>query len=34
VGLSSIAIGEYLIEVTAKGATGEAKELVPIRIGS
>ena len=33
-GLSSIAIGEYVIEITAKGATGEAKELVPIRIGS
>jgi len=33
-GLSSVAIGEYLIEISAKGATGEAKELVPIRIGS
>jgi len=33
-GLSSIAVGEYLIEVTVKGATGEAKELVPIRIGA
>jgi hypothetical protein len=33
-GLSSIASGEYLIEITAKGATGEAKELVPIRIGT
>ena len=33
-GLSSIAIGEYVIEITAKGGTGEAKELVPIRIGS
>jgi VWFA-related protein len=33
-GLASIAIGEYLIEITAKGAAGEAKELVPIRIGS
>jgi VWFA-related protein len=33
-GLASIAIGEYLIEITAKGATAEAKELVPIRIGS
>ena len=33
-GLSSIASGEYLIEITAKGATGEAKELVPFRIGT
>ncbi len=33
-GLSSMAIGEYVIEITAKGATGDAKELVPIRIGS
>jgi VWFA-related protein len=33
-GLASVAIGEYLVEITAKGATGEAKELVPIRIGS
>jgi VWFA-related protein len=33
-GLSSIAIGDYVIEITAKGATGETKELVPIRIGS
>ncbi|MBI2188903.1 MAG: VWA domain-containing protein [Acidobacteria bacterium] len=33
-GLASIAIGEYVVEITAKGATGEAKELIPIRIGS
>lgn len=33
-GLASIAIGEYIVEITAKGATGDAKELVPIRIGS
>ena len=32
--LASIAAGEYLIEITAQGATGEAKELVPLRIGS
>jgi hypothetical protein len=32
--LAPIAAGEYLIEITAKGATGEAKELVPLRIGS
>jgi hypothetical protein len=33
-GLGSVAPGEYLIEVTVKGATGEAKELVPLRIGA
>jgi hypothetical protein len=33
-GLSSIAAGEYLVEITAKGATGDAKELVALRIGS
>jgi VWFA-related protein len=32
-GLGSIAPGEYLIEITATGATGETKELVPLRIG-
>jgi VWFA-related protein len=32
--LASIATGEYLVEITVKGATGEAKELVPLRIGS
>ena len=32
--LASIAAGEYLVEITAKGANGEAKELVPLRIGS
>jgi hypothetical protein len=32
--LASIAAGEYLIEITAKGASGEAKELVAIRIGA
>jgi VWFA-related protein len=32
--LASIAAGEYLVEITAKGASGEAKELVPLRIGS
>ncbi|MDA1185146.1 MAG: VWA domain-containing protein [Acidobacteria bacterium] len=34
VGLGSIAPGEYLIEVTATGATGETKELVPLRVGA
>ena len=32
--LAAIAAGEYLVEITAKGATGEAKELVPLRVGS
>ena len=32
--LAGIAAGEYLIEITAKGATGEAKELIAFRIGS
>jgi hypothetical protein len=31
--LGAIAPGEYLIEITATGATGETKELVPLRIG-
>jgi len=33
-GLASIPAGEYLVEITAKGAGGEAKELVPIRVGT
>ena len=33
-GLAAIAAGEYLIEITVKGATGEVKELVPLRIGA
>ena len=33
-GLSSIATGEYLVEITVKGATGEVKELVPLRVGA
>ena len=32
--LGAIAAGEYLVEITVKGATGEAKELVPLRIGA
>jgi hypothetical protein len=32
--LAAIAAGEYVLEITAKGATGEAKELIPLRIGS
>ena len=34
VGLSSIPGGEYLVEITLKGATSETKELVPFRIGA
>jgi len=34
VGLSSVPAGEYLVEITLKGAVGEAKELIPIRIGA
>ena len=33
-GLASIPTGEYLVEITAKSGTGEAKELVPFRLGS
>ena len=32
--LASIPAGEYLIEIAVKSATGEAKELVPFRVGS
>jgi len=32
--LAPIAAGEYLVEITAKGGTGEAKELIPLRVGS
>ena len=32
--LAAIATGEYLIEITVKGATGEVKELIPLRVGS
>ena len=31
-GLASFPAGEYLIEITAKSATGEAKELVAVRV--
>jgi VWFA-related protein len=33
-GLASIPAGEYLVEITARSANGEAKELVPFRVGS
>jgi VWFA-related protein len=33
-GLASIPAGEYLVEITATGTGGEAKELVPFRLGS
>jgi VWFA-related protein len=32
--LASIPAGEYLVEITVKSASGEAKELVPLRVGS
>jgi VWFA-related protein len=32
--LAPIAAGEYLVEITAKGATTEAKELIPLRVGA
>jgi VWFA-related protein len=31
-GLNSIAAGEYLVEITVKGATNESKELVAVRV--
>ncbi len=34
VGLAAIAPGEYLVEITVTGATDEAKELVPLRVGA
>jgi VWFA-related protein len=30
--LNTVPVGEYLIEITAKSASGEAKELVPFRV--
>jgi VWFA-related protein len=33
-GLSSIPGGDYVVEITVRGASGEAKELVPLRVGS
>jgi len=32
--LATIAAGEYLIEITAKGTGGDAKQLIPFRVGS
>jgi hypothetical protein len=32
--LAAIPAGEYLIEISVKSASGEAKELVPFRVGS
>ena len=32
--LASIPAGEYLVEISVKSATGEAKELVPLRVGA
>ena len=33
-GLGSLAPGEYAVEITAKGEAGQARELVPLRVGS
>jgi VWFA-related protein len=33
-GLTAVPPGEYLVEITAKGAAGEAKELIPLRVTS
>ena len=33
-GLGAMATGAYLVEITATGATGETKELIPLRVGS
>src|SRR5688500_16327683 len=33
-GLGTVPAGEYLVEITVKGASGEAKELVPLRVTS
>ena len=32
--LGSLAPGEYAVEITAKGESGQARELVPLRVGS
>jgi hypothetical protein len=32
--LASIPAGEYLVEIAVSSARGEAKELVPFRVGS
>jgi VWFA-related protein len=32
--LNTLTAGDYLLEVTIKGTTGEAKELVPFRVGT
>jgi hypothetical protein len=33
-GLGTVPAGEYLVEITVKGGSGEAKELVPLRVTS
>jgi VWFA-related protein len=33
-GLGAVASGEYLVEITATGATGETTELIPLRVGA
>src|SRR5262249_573689 len=32
--LASVPTGEYLVEITVKGSSGEVKELVPLRVTS
>jgi hypothetical protein len=32
--LASVPAGEYLVEITVKGASGDVKELVPFRVTS
>ena len=34
VGLNTVAAGEYLVEISVKGATSETKELVAVRVTS
>jgi VWFA-related protein len=33
-GLATVPAGEYLVEITVKSASGEAKELIPLRVGA
>jgi hypothetical protein len=33
-GLNTIPAGEYLVEITVKGSSGERTELVPFRVGA
>ena len=33
-GLGAVASGEYVVEITATGATGATTELIPLRVGA